>query len=100
MREIDDAEHAEDDRQADRDQNVEKAEHKAIDGLRQDHVEHGVIRFRIWAARWRKRICPRHRVSPGVKPQSVSILQALSPAEPKALAMSSGVFGNSALTSK
>ena len=49
VRKIHDAEHSEDDRKSDRDQDVEKAQHQAIDGLRQDHIEHGVIRVRSHA---------------------------------------------------
>jgi hypothetical protein len=41
MREIDDSEHPENDRQPDRDQYVEKTEHESIDDLRDNQLGHG-----------------------------------------------------------
>ena len=98
MGEIDDAEHPEDDRQTDRDQHVEKAQHQAVDGLRQNHIEHGIIRY--WSRLRDVQALPATSCAAGQRSQSASILQALSAFVPKALATSSGVFGNSALTSK
>jgi hypothetical protein len=40
MRHVDDAEHAENDRQADGDQNLEKAQNQTVDGLRGKHLQH------------------------------------------------------------
>ncbi len=109
VREIDDAEHAENDRQADRDQYVEKAENEAVDRLRQDHIEHQAHPLRIGRparnGNWQGENSAAENpaadlVSLTLEDQIESILQALSASDPKAFAMSSGVLGNSALTSK